>query len=229
MSLKWGKSCFGLPSRTSCALISSSLAAAFRDISGSMCHNSCQTKRFYPSFVQPISSLHPVFITWPPLWLTVEGDWLTANILGSDNHSIILSSLLDPSVPEEKERRGFSHWLVDFLKSLCFVHGNGSKNQLNVQGFPSACCESLSDFGYRWWIFIKTLFGCQARSGELLCGSARRCVLIFWLLSLFKLTSYFQKEQTHLYLNKVILDLTSSKLLAMKWVEKHKTLGIRPF
>lgn len=69
------------------------------DISGS------QTNRFYPLFVQPVSSLLPLFITWPPLWLTVQGGWLTANILSSDIHSTILCTLPDPSVPEERQRR----------------------------------------------------------------------------------------------------------------------------
>lgn len=175
------------------------------DTSGSLWHIASQTNRFYPRFVQLVSSLLPPYslhaLLFGSQW--TEADWQL--ILSALTFISLFSAL---SWMPLKEKRGFSHWPVDFLNSLSLVHGSDSKKTAECSWFP----RSTLWISEQAWVFIKEPLGCQVGSGGAsvwlcLCG----CVLICWLQRLFKLTSYFQREQTHFYLNAVIL------------VQKHKT------
>ena len=191
---KVSKSCSGLFSKTSCV----SFPHLWQQNSGRgyirfYVPKLLSDKHFLSLLcsAQLISSSLVHYIASPLAHSGGEGDW---QLIFLALTFIPLFSAVSwiPLFQRGRKERIF-HWPVDFLKSLCFVHGNGSKNQLNILGFPRACRESLTDLGYHWWVFIKKLFGCQGLLGigELLCGSAYGCVLIFWLQRLFKLTSYF--------------------------------------
>lgn len=109
-----------------CGLLSNFLCSHFLsscpniqglDISGCLCQNSSQTRRFYTCYVQCVSSLLPLFITWPPLWLSEDGaDWQ----LILSGLTFIPLSCVSPGAPfpRKKNREDFHIVQLSYF-SLC--------------------------------------------------------------------------------------------------------------
>lgn len=189
-----------------CGLLSNFLCSHFLsscpniqglDISGCLCQNSSQTRRFYTCYVQCVSSLLPLFITWPPLWLSEDGaDWQ----LILSGLTFIPLSCVSPGAPfpRKKNREDFHIVQLTYF-SLCPSSMGATPKSGWMLQVSQEHVTNLTEF------FIKKPLCCQEGSGELSFGPACGCVLICWLQRLFKLTSYFQKEQTHSCLNTAIL------------------------
>lgn len=115
-TLKWWGSvvCF----QTFCVLISSPLVPTFRDWTyQAICAKTLQTSRFYTCYVQCVSSLLLLFITWPPLWLWVDGaDW---QLILSGLTFIPLSCVSPGALfPRKKNREDFHIVQLTYF-SLC--------------------------------------------------------------------------------------------------------------
>lgn len=106
--------------------------------------------------------------------------------------------------PRKKNREDFHIVRVTYF-SLC----PSSMGETPKSGWMLPVSQehvmNLAELGCHYQVFIKKPLCCQEGSGKLSFGPACGCILICWLQRLFKLTSYFQKEQTHSCLNTAIL------------------------